>query len=396
MPRLLALADTQLGVSTVDLADQAAVLDRIADVAIERKVDLVLHGGDVYEGRTSGIGHLITPEQQRVFLDFVARLREARISTLALTGNGVHDLAQRAVHGLDVLHEVPGIAVADSPNVYALGGFNVCALPWVSTANILARMNGAVDHDAAAQTAADLLVRIAEELHRGAREVHPDLPTILICHFAISGSKLPTGLSVDQMREPVLSWADLDAIGYDCIIGAHVHEPQQISQPLIDQTLGFVVGSPQQLSFGERGEHGVWIVDIVEHKAGNAVSAEFVPIASRQFHTFTVTDAVGLDGLAECFIGWDVPDGAIVRVRYQASEEDARRIDHEALRRAYLAAGASRVTIEPQIVREARARAEGVSEEISPGEALAAWCETQDVSSELAQRMLATLKVWRS
>jgi hypothetical protein len=235
-------------------------------------------------------------------------------------------------------------------------------------------------------------------------EVHLDLPTVLVAHFAISGSKLPTGLPVDQMREPVLSWPDLDAIGFDCVIGAHVHEAQQISNPALDQTLGFVVGSPQQLNFGETGDHGVWIVDIEQGAAGNAVTTEFVPIKSKKFVTLDV-DVAGEDGLVDpqewvltAFdpLTLDTFKGDIIRFRYRATEDEARRIDHGALRRALLDAGASRVSVEPQIVRGTRARAEHISEQISPGEALAAWCETQDVDAVLAERMLATLKDWRS
>lgn len=113
-------------------------------------------------------------------------------------------------------------------------------------------------------------------------------------------------------------------------------------------------------------------------------SAEFVPIPSREF----VTIGIGEDDLDA------VTEGAIVRVRYQATEDEARRIDHEQLRREILSAGASRVTIEPTIIRKERARAQQISEQLSPIDALAAYCEANDVEPDRALAMLARLKEW--
>ncbi len=256
MTCLLAFGDTQLGVGTVDLADQRDVLDRIVQVAVDRNVDAVLHGGDVFEGP------VVTPEQLRTFLNGVAPLRAHGIPLLLIRGNGRHDMAVREVHALDVLREVDGITVCDSPTVSILANkVAVCCLPWVHPGRLVASMNGSLTHDEADLTTSQMLVRIAAHLRRKAG--YGAMPVVLLAHWAISGSALPTGLPVDEMREPILSWADLDAIGYDCIIGAHIHKGQQISQPLIDSTLGIVVGSPQPLNHGEAGyDHGVWVIDL--------------------------------------------------------------------------------------------------------------------------------------
>ena len=53
--KLLFLSDTQLGagknLAEDRLADQEAVLGRIAEIADERSVDVVVHCGDVFEHR---------------------------------------------------------------------------------------------------------------------------------------------------------------------------------------------------------------------------------------------------------------------------------------------------------------------------------------------------------
>ncbi len=112
-------------------------------------------------------------------------------------------------------------------------------------------------------------------------------------------------------------------------------------------------------------------------------SAEFVPIESKQFVTIDYDDT-----------GWNFPDDAIVRVRYTATEDEARRIDHEQLRRTLIEEGASKVTIEPQIIRKERARAEQISEQLSPVDALAEFCDANDVEPDRALAMLARLKEW--
>ncbi len=365
--KLLVLSDTQIGATTVDLADQRAVLDRIIAVGLERNIDLVLHAGDVFEGA------VVTPEHLRCFLDGTAPLREAGIPMCIALGNGKHDSSVRAVHALDVLRDIDGFDISDRPKREAYGEINVCTLPYVPINNLIAKMNGNADHASATVMATKMLVQIARDLYA------PGVPSVLLAHWFIDNTSLPTGLPVDQMHEPVLPWADLEAIGYDAIIAGHNHHGQQISRPLIDSTFGIVVGSPQPLNHGEAGyEHGVWIIDV-----GEQTSAEFVPIESKQFATIDYDDT-----------GWNFDDGAIVRVRYTATEDEARRIDHEQLRRTLIEEGASKVTIEPTLVRAPRARNLAITSDLGPEEALAMYADDQGFSIQERERMIARLREW--
>lgn len=70
--------------------------------------------------------------------------------------------------------------------------------------------------------------------------------------------------------------------------------------------------------------------------------------------------------------------GAVIRVRYHATPEQAAQIDHAAIERALYDAGAHKVfAIEPTIIRERRARAESLDESLDPLEALDAWMLAQ-------------------
>lgn len=126
----------------------------------------------------------------------------------------------------------------------------------------------------------------------------------------------------------------------------------------------------------------------------NRVTATFLPLESRPFMTldFDHEDPVAQIALS-MDIGFDVVD-AVVRVRYRATEEQARRIDHQAVTAALYAAGAHRVfAIQPTIFRENRARVENVTEEIAPLAAVASWCDANGVEehgplADLTARLL--------
>jgi DNA repair exonuclease SbcCD nuclease subunit len=379
VPRILFLADTQIGVATVALDEQRDVLDRIVHTAWEHAVDVVVHGGDVFEGP------IVTPEQMRMFLDAWEPLRGMAIPTVVLRGNGRHDAAVRPVHALDVLREIPGFIVADRPEAYEFDGFTLSALPWVHPAGLIARTNGSLAHDKVNSFMARALVDIARDLRE------PVIgPSVLVAHWAITGAKLPTGILADEMSEPVLPWAELDALGYDVIAGAHIHQPQRLDNPALDQTHGFVVGSPQQLNFGEHGEHGCWLVEV-----GGAdelrFPPQFIPIPSRQFVTFDFDDP---EGIALAYMdGLEIPEGAIVRMRSKMTAEQAQKLDQGKLRQALTQIGAASVRLDIDIEREVRRRAE-ITESLSAVEAMALYCDAVGIEDPLRAELLELIRDW--
>jgi hypothetical protein len=126
------------------------------------------------------------------------------------------------------------------------------------------------------------------------------------------------------------------------------------------------------------------------------IRAEFIPIASRPLVTFDVdfTDGDDFSMLLERYGDWSHIRDASVRVRYRASEEDHRRVDVPAVKRALLELGAHRVvSVEPTILRENRARA-AVDESMEPAQALAAWCEANGVDTENERALAELLARW--
>jgi hypothetical protein len=69
---------------------------------------------------------------------------------------------------------------------------------------------------------------------------------------------------------------------------------------------------------------------------------------------------------------------AVVRVRYHATERQARRIDHQAVRDALYAAGARHVAaIEPTVARAGaeRGRLDGSFDDLEPRFAVRSWLD---------------------
>jgi len=87
---------------------------------------------------------------------------------------------------------------------------------------------------------------------------------------------------------------------------------------------------------------------------------------------------------------------AVVRVRYRATEEQHRRVDHAALQRLVMDAGAHRlyggVSWEP--VRETRTRAAGLDESLPPLAAVDLWLAANTVDDGQAAALRALLGGW--
>lgn len=386
--KLLAFSDAHLGSGDLHrkdaLADQEATLDRIADLARERNVSLVLNAGDTF--------HRPKPEPAtlHVFRRFCNRLAEAEIPMVALGGNGAHDAAPGQPSALELFEARLVRTSRRAETITEFAGVAVCTLPAVPVHRLAAIRNGG-DRGALNEEAAELLVQAARDLFA---EAPDDRPRILLGHWLLTGGNLPTGLPITESLGLVLPLKELETIGYDTMIFGDVHEPQSLeSTPFLAAAPAFYCGSPMRHDFGDAGtEHGVWIVDYAEGTA-----PEFVRLEDRRFVTVDVDLGPGAvarvpgDSLSAVHdvtdvialvISAELPlDGAVVRVKYRAAEEDHRRVDQPALLRLLEDAGVHRVYggIQWEPVRQTRARIEGVDESVSPQAALELWLTANEI-----------------
>jgi len=379
MSRLLCVGDLHLGAGVERygpsrLADQAEVWSRVADVALEESCDLVAFAGDGFERRRY-------PSQAELvaFDQPLRRLAAAGVPVVAVSGN--HDvLAPDAPTSLDVFSDV--MTVATAPQVVKAAGVSVGCLPWTPISRLVASRNGG-DRDALYEEAAALL----HAALRGLRDEIKDGPAVLLAHWSVSGAVTPTGRDVGLDFGVVLDAAELEAMGWDAVVVGHVHKAQLLNSEhdgLRDVGPMFFTGSPLPLNHGEAScDHGVWILDVAE-----ATTARFVPLPSRLFVTVDLDVTHESDVVQFAAVHPPIFGGEIVRVRYEATEEQARRISPAEIKRALLESGASHVTIEPEIVREDRARVHIDTDNLTELDALQLWLDSQGVNGDRGSAMV--------
>jgi len=413
--KILAFSDLHLGAGQDHrgdaLADQSRVLEQIATLAFERNVDLILNAGDTFHRAKPA------PAELHVFKRFCEALAALGIPMVAIGGNGMHDAAPGQKSALE-LFESPLVRVSRTPEMIAFpgGGPNqlgvaVCTLPAAALGHLAAAGNGVPRADLA-ERAVDLLLGCARQLYADAPD---DRPRILLAHQMVSGASLPTGLPVEQVGSVVLPLWALEEQGWDAIALGDIHKAQ------ILQDVPFIAycGAPMRHDFGEQeNKPGVWILDADTEGA----DYEFVRLEDRRFVTVDVDLVAEADAQASMnakvaageltqtwaissdetdwiavAIGQELPlTDAVVRVRYRATEEQHRRVDHAALQRLVMDAGAHRlyggVAWEP--VRETRTRASGLDESLPPLAAVDLWLAANTVDDGQAAALRALLAGW--
>lgn len=361
--RILACSDFQLGAGPDygaapgdRLRDQRAALEFINATASEHEVDLILFCGDAFERRRP------TASELNVFKHW---LDYAPVAVVAISGN--HD-ATGAMEptSLNVFQGRSGFQLSTFPGVCHADGADVALLPWA---------HPGVERAGVGPRGVDPVTRLLAVAAGLRAQCEPDRPALLALHWAMSGCSLPGGLPTSALREVVIPLDDLRAQGWDGIVGGHIHKIQRPAGNV------WVCGSPTVSNFGEANlQHGVWIIET--HPAGglDAAVAYLVEVPDRPFLTFNVDLTTMYPDGRVLWAGADDVEGAVVRVRYRATEEQARRVDQARLKRDLYAAGAHKVyAIEATVVKAERARAEGANERLSPEEALEMWLGHADV-----------------
>ena len=385
--KLGAIADLHLGAGSdfgrqpfgpeSRLADQERVWLAACELFVNEDVNAVLFAGDAFHRRRPSPSEILA---FRAGLDVLFR---HDIPVIAVDGN--HSVVSADLPSALSIFEGE-LALSRTPEMIPLDGVTICTLPWTPPVRLVAQAGGG-DRDSLHTEAAALLVDVA----RGLRAQCPGgKPAILLAHWSVSGASIPSGLLADQLREPVLPLHDLEMLGFDKVILGHLHKPQVLDE----RRRILYTGSPAVVDYGEADtKHGVWILDTDRHPSQGD---RFVSLDDRPFLTVEadLSKLSADDDLTGVLIGYagmhpQGLEGAAVRVRYTATQEQARIVDHERIRRALADAGVWKLyAIQPDIVRADRARVEGLTEDVAPMDALELWIGTQEgLTPELAQAM---------
>jgi DNA repair protein SbcD/Mre11 len=400
--KIIHFADLHLGVENygkIDpntglssrLNDFLASFDEMVNYALEIKADLVLFCGDAYKTREP------TQTQQREFAKRVNRLAMADIPVFILTGN--HDLPNAigratATEIFDTL-TVKNVYVTSKPDIYKIntpgGVIQIAALPWLKRSALLTRDDTRnLNMEQVTFKMQDALTQVITEK---AAELDPTLPAILAAHVLVGDAKVGRGSEslMSIGREPTVLLGNIALPAFDYVALGHIHKRQVLNeQPPVVYS-----GSLERIDFGEeKDEKGFYVVDITLDKSSGKkhVSYEFHPVKARRFLTIEVeVNNDEADPTASILTAIrnqkESVANAVVRLSITVPSTLKNQLRNNEIKEALK--DAHNFSVSRDIVKETRLRiGSQPAEDITPGEALKAYLETQKVPPERQKVLL--------
>ena len=365
--------------------DIIRVADFMADRIIEEECDLVLVAGDLFK-------------DARVFLDrasveiaaaaaWLRRFSEAKIPVVVISGTPSHD----AVAAYELLKQmrIPDIHIFIDPGVFEFG-CSIACLPGISRSAMASKDEFA---KLSAHELHQLMTeRVTQAVHGLAAECRCE-QKILMSHITCVGAD--KGFEdLLQQQEPVLTKDAIEGSGFDLVCLGHIHKPQQVEGLTVPT---FYCGAPERLGFNEEGHQpGFWIYEHTELP----IRSRLIKTPSREYLTLDFPwsdedpDAVVevLTDFKTCLTaGGAIEDGktlrltrgAIVRVRYECTDAQAKLINQTQITRDLYDLGAFYVQgIEAKVRRTTRTRAAEADAGMTHLEALSMWSRVNDVGAD--------------
>lgn len=264
--RLLHTSDWHLGRTFHGqslLADQEAVLGAMADLAVERDVDVVLISGDLYDRAVP------SPEAVQCATRILGRIRAAGISIVAISGN--HDSAPRlgafadflAAGGLHL--RTAAVRVGD-PVLMADRDGPVAFYPVPYLEPDLAR--GAWEMPAPASHQ-QVLTRALDQARADLAARPPGTRSVVLAHAFVTGAA--AGGSERSIAVGGVESVTAEVFGgFDYVALGHLHRAQVITDRIRYS------GSPLPYAFSEAGqEKSAYLVDL---GADGAVRVDLLPL----------------------------------------------------------------------------------------------------------------------
>lgn len=378
--RLAHVADVHMGASYVHGdEDKGGVNSRLVDFReawvrscrqmVEDAVGLVLFAGDGFRDAKP------TPTEQAALRQGIEELAGAEIPIVMITGN--HDQPRQVgrTHALEIFDEYSSVTIVDGPGVPQRGwpSLAIACFPYPNRAHIAAQdpefEKLGLDEQNARMV--ELSLTTLRGLAAEAEKSAGPFGSVLLGHAAISGSAIGAEQGTLFLREPVLPLSELRGLPFRYQAWGHLHKAQELEKHIRYS------GSVERTDFAEAQEDkGWWLVELNEDP-----SKDFVQWRSsnpRPFLDMEVEDPSEWGkSLPDRLYGTGATEGAIVRVTYTATPEEARTVDHAAIRRALLSAGAAKVHGPfAKIERTVTAQSAEVTEET---DVLTGWMEWADL-----------------
>jgi exonuclease SbcD len=344
-------------------------MDFVADRIIDEGCELVLFAGDAFKDANIRIDRATI--EIMAFTMWLRKLSAANIEVVVISGTPSHD----AISAYQLINEmkIPNVQIFTEPGIARFLNVQVACLPGMN------RSTYATEDIFVGLPPHEFHLKMTEHIEDECAVLRSAGQTssinILMSHLTFDLAD--TGFEDALMQsEPILT--DEAAKLFDLVCLGHIHRPQRAG------TNVFYCGAPDRHNFGdERTIPGFYIHDYIGPNTlygTTGFRSTFIETPARKFKTLDWCDMdiqAWLDGQIDSFT--DIQD-AMVRVRYNCSEELQKQFDRRTLEKALYDAGAFYVhEIHAEVERSDRIRDTDVTEGLSPLSALAAWGTNQGI-----------------
>ncbi len=261
--KIIHLSDLHLGKSLLEhslIDDQKYILGQIINIIKEKKVDVVLIAGDVYD---KGIPNI---DAVNLFSDFLSNLYNLRVKVFIISGN--HDSKDRLTFGSELFVDngvfIEGVfdgflKCIELEDKY--GKLNIYMLPFVKPADVRNYYP-----DFKIENYQDAVKCIIDNT-----KINKSVRNIIMIHQFVTAN----GVDIERSDSENISLGGIDNIdvslfdGFDYVAMGHIHRGQK----LIRDTVRYS-GSPLKYSFSEVNH--VKSVPVVELLDKNNINIELV------------------------------------------------------------------------------------------------------------------------
>ncbi len=385
MIKFLHFADIHLGVENYGrydarsglhsrLEDFIQSLSTTINIAIEEKVDFAIFCGDAYKNNSP------SPTHQREFARQIYRLSKKGIPTVLINGNHDNPLTFGRASALDIFQtlNIPNVHVVIKPTLINLQTskcpIQIIGIPW-PTKNQYLKKEEYRDSDVSSMNR-KIQNRLIKNMVQLIAELDPQYPKLLAGHLTVaeaifSGSENYAVIGNDPVI-PVQFFIDSNL---DYIALGHIHRYQNLSLPGKPPVV--YSGSMERINFGEEKDDKGFCIGSINEKG--KVDYEFISLPIRKMCTIEVK--VGENDNPTATLIAEIKKynlkGAIVRVHYEISDEQDKKIDFksidQALQEAFLVAGITR-----NIQRKIHTMRSSLSEEMDVLTALEEYIQIKD------------------
>lgn len=311
--------------------DICAYIEFLISKAEEMKPDVIIIAGDIFNQAKTWSDRGL--QETNTIVGYISKLSNIA-PVYALRGTANHDGKMHYDLLTTALKDNTNVFIIDEPCIKNVNNKAVISfVPIFDRNQHRIETDTPMDKEAENNYFSDKVRDAILDLKLEADKAYPDLPTILVTHYTVLGSKMPNGqTSIFATNEIVIDPITLIQSNYSLICLGHIHKPQQLDVC----TNAFYSGSLCALNFNDENDpHGFYMHYINDD---NSITSEFIETPSRQFHTIwfdnnQLNDIISKDYDLTNYVDSSLSN-AIIRVIYTCTDVTDKALNKALLEKA--------------------------------------------------------------